>query len=103
MKTIDYINNLIKEKDDLKELCKEHVETIRTMKKEIIKKDKIIKKLENSKGDAKIQKEFNNIKGELESLKVYYEDLHQMYESAVEENEELKNILNNIESSLDSD
>ena len=34
MKTIDYINNLIKENEDLKTLCKSHVETIRLMKRE---------------------------------------------------------------------
>ena len=37
MKTVDYINTLIKEKEELKALCKSHVETIRTMKREISK------------------------------------------------------------------
>ena len=53
MKAVEYINSLIKERDELKDLCKSHVETIRTMKKEFIKlnneivrKDKKIQKLE---------------------------------------------------------
>ena len=35
MKTADYINTLIKEKEELKKLCISHVETIRLQKREI--------------------------------------------------------------------
>ena len=54
MKTIDYINNLIKENENLKTLCKSHVETIRQLKREneklnndVLKKNKEIKKRED--------------------------------------------------------
>ena len=60
MKTIDYINALIKEKENLSTLCKSHVETIRLMKREmnklnniITKKDKRIQKLENESPNIK--------------------------------------------------
>ena len=53
MKTIDYINALIKEKENLSALCKSHVETIRLIKRELVKlnhnmskKDKQISELE---------------------------------------------------------
>ena len=84
-------------------MCKTHEETIRTLKRDITKKDKTIKKLEKSTTDIKNQKEFENIKSELDSLRVHYEDLQHMYEGVVVENEELKSILDEIERMCDSD
>ena len=46
MKTVDYINTLIKEKEELKALCKSHVETIRLIKKELSKLNTTISKKE---------------------------------------------------------
>lgn len=103
MKVIDYINSLIKERDKLKELCKSHVETIRLLKRDLMKKDKKIQKNENTTSNTNLQKELDNIKSELDSLRVNYEDLKNMYECAVEENEELKSILDEIERMCDSD
>ena len=78
MKTVDYINTLIKEKEELKALCKSHVETIRLIKKElsklnttITKKDKRILKLENESPNVKIQKELEKVKNELNTLKFF--------------------------------
>ena len=78
MKTADYINTLIKEKEELKKLCISHVETIRLQKKEILnlnniilRKDKKIKCLENG--------ELENVKNELNKLKIDYEDLQNKY------------------------
>ena len=78
MKTADYINTLIKEKEELKKLCISHVETIRLQKREIqnlnntiLKKDKKIKCLENG--------ELENVKNELNKLKIDYEDLQNKY------------------------
>lgn len=104
MKAIDYINSLIKERDDSKELCKTHVETIRLLKREIIKKDKKNSKLEKElSNNIKYKKEFDKIKIEVKSLKEKYEDLQYMYNGVVEENDELKSILNNLERMCDSD
>jgi phage shock protein A len=68
MKTIDYINTLIAEKESLKEICKSHVKTIELLKQElkklkidISKKDKKILKLENDSINAKMQKEISVI------------------------------------------
>ena len=82
MKTIDYINTLIKEKEELKALCKSHVATIRLIKKElnklnttITKKDKKILKLESESLNVNTQKELDKVKSELNELKVKYADL----------------------------
>ena len=72
MKTEEYINSLIKEKDHLSELCKSHVKTILLIKRELWKlnntitqKDKKIHKLENESLNTKIEKELTEIKNEL--------------------------------------
>ena len=107
MNKVDFINNLIKERDCLKELYKSNSETIRLLKRDILKKDKKILKLEkttsNTKDNTKIQKELDKIKSELETLKMYYNDLKNMYESVVKENYELKSTLNDLEQMCDSD
>lgn len=106
MEAIEYINTLIKEKEGLKELCKTHVETIQFMKRELLKKDKKILKLEKSTTNTKEKKELDKIKSEFESLKNKYDDLQHMYEVVVEENYEIKtilNYLNNLEETSDSD
>ena len=110
MKTIDYINILIKEKENLTDMCKSHAETIRFMKREIgklnniiLKKDKKIQKLENEKLliDVNKQKELDNIKQELENLKINYKNLKIAYDNVVEKNDEYLNIFNEIEKSCD--
>ena len=103
MKTEDYINSLIEEKENLKSTCKTHVETIRLMKRELVKlnntiskKDKKILKLENESVCVKTQKELQNINIKFDNLKAEYDNLLYMYNSVVEENNELNNILDNI-------
>lgn len=113
MKAIDYINALMKERDELKELCKTHAETIRLLHKELIKKDKKIQKLEKTTNNENTQKEFDKLQKELdelfeinrefESLKVNYENLQCMYNDVVEENKELKSVIDEIERMCDSD
>ena len=110
MKTLDYINTLIKERDEFKEMCKKHVETIRLIKREltklnntISKKDKKIQKLENDANNFKTQKELEKVKNELKVLKTEYKDLQSKYDFVVNENIELKRIFDEIENICDSD
>lgn len=106
MKAIDYINALMKERDELKELCKTHAETIRLLNKELVKKDKKIQKLEKTTNNTNTQKELDElseINREFESLKVNYENLQYMYNDVVEENKELKSVIDEIERMCDSD
>lgn len=110
MKTIDYINTLIKEKEELKALCKSHAETIRLIKKElnklnttITKKDKKILKLESESLNVKTQKELDKVKSELKELKAKYDDLHTKYDEVVRENVYLGKIFDEIENICDSD
>jgi chromosome segregation ATPase len=96
MKTVDYINILIKEKENLTALCKSHAETIRLLKRElgklndnILKKDKKIQKLENDISNINPQidlNEFENVKNELDILKEKYADLQSMYNEVVQKN-----------------
>lgn len=110
MKTIDYINSLIKERDSFKELCKTHAETIRSLKRDlyklnnsITKKDKKIQKLENESLNLKTQKELENVKDELKKIKVEHKELQNKYNTVVGENIELKRIFDEIENTSDSD
>ncbi len=110
MKTSDYINSLIKERDNFKEICKSHVETIQLLNKELIKKDKKIIKLEKdclNSLDMNKQKQQKNkleiIKSELDALKKEYDELQHKYNDVVKENEELKIVLDVIENMSDSD
>lgn len=110
MKTIDYINSLIKERDSFKELCKTHVETISSIKRElyklnnsITKKDKKIAKLENESLNLKTQKELDKVKNDLKVLKIEYKNLENKYNAAMNENMELKQIFDEIENISDSD
>ena len=103
MEALEYINSLIEERDELKKLCKAQKETIQLMKRELLKKDKKIIKLEKTTNNTKMQKEIDKIKGEFESLKVKYEDLQHIDGGVVEENDELKSILNSLERMCDSD
>ena len=110
MKTIDYINTLIKEKEELKTLCKSHVETIRLIKRElnklnntITRKDKKIMKLESESLNVKTQKELDKVKSELKELKAKYDDLHTKYDEVVRENVDLRKIFDEIETICDSD
>lgn len=110
MKTIDYINTLTKENEELKGLCKSHVETIRLIKRElaklnstILKKDKKIIKLETDSPNAKIQKDLDKVKREFNKLKMEYDELQQKYNIVVSENEGLKKVFDEIETLCDSD
>ena len=104
MKAADYINILIKERDELKELCKTHVETIRLFQRDLIKKDKKIQKIEREikSPNEKTQKELNDIKNELNTLKAEYKDLQNEYNILFEENEEYKRIFEDVENECDS-
>ena len=96
MKTEEYIKSLIKERDELKILCKSHVETIRLIKRELVKlnhnmskKDKQISELENGKIDVSLQTEYNTVKDELNDLTKKYEELLQKYEKSQANNKSL--------------
>ena len=110
MKTVDYINTLIKEKESLKELCQKHVETICLIKRElthlnntIAKKDKKILKLESGFSNVEVQTELDKVRNELDKLKKDYDTLLSKYNDAMNENAELKHIFDEIESLCDSD
>ena len=110
MKAVDYINTLIKERDEIKEICKSHIETIRLMKREIMKlnitiskHEKKIQKLESESVNIKTKNELDNVKSDLKKLKTDYKDLQNNYNAVVAENEELKRIFDEIEKSCDSD
>ena len=102
MKTIDYINSLIKENENLKATCKSHVETIRLIRRDlgklnttISKQDKKIQKLESESLNVKTQKEIDRLKNELN-------DLREKYNEAMIENANLKSIFDDIDK-LDSE
>lgn len=108
MKTIDYINSLIKERDKFKEMCENHIETIRLIKRELVKlnnnitkKDKKIAKLENESLNLKTQREFDKVKNDLKNLKIEYKNLENKYNAAMNENAELKSIFDEIENICD--
>lgn len=110
MKAVDYINTLIKERDEIKEICKSHIETIRLMKREIMKlnntiskQEKRIQKLESESVNIKTKNELDNVKSDLKKMKTDYKDLQNNYNAVVAENEELKRIFDEIEKSCDSD
>lgn len=82
MKTIDYINTLFKEKEELKELCKTNGETIYRLKREIeklnttiLRKDKKIQSLENNTTVANLENELNNLKEKYANLQSEYESV----------------------------
>ena len=90
MKTIDYINTLIKENEELTALCKSHVETIITLKRELKKlntiimvKDKKINKLENNSSNSINNDELENIKNQLEQFKQEYDELKSEYDNII--------------------
>ena len=106
MKEKDYINLLIKENEDYKELCKSHEETIILLKRESLKKDKKILKLEKNKNiivNKSVTNKLDNTNNELENLRIKFEDLLNKYNAVVEENVELKNILDTLNNLCDSD
>lgn len=103
MASIDCVNSLIKERDELKEICKSHLETIRMMKRELLKKDKRLSKLENEQNNTKLEKDLNIIKADFETLNLKYNDLQQQYNEVVSENEEFKRIFYEIDNMSDSD
>ena len=103
MSSIDYVNSLIKERDELKQICKSHLETIRMMKRELLKKDKRLSKLEKEQNNTKLEKELNRIKADFETLNLKYNDLQQQYNEVVCENEEFKMIFYEIDNMSDSD
>ena len=98
MKTVDYINTLIKEKEELRELCKSHVETMRLLKREIgklnvsiLRKDNKIQKMENNSIIANLENELNALKKEHNNLKDMYADLQSKYDEMLQKNNTTKN------------
>ena len=59
MKTIDYINALIKEKENLSALCKSHVETIRQLKMELAKLNNDVLKKNKVQQKSTLSQVFN--------------------------------------------
>lgn len=105
MKAVEYINELIKERDALKELCKKHVDTIRTKEKELIKlnneiskKDKLIKNFESGSKTNIVNTQNNHeleiLKEDFNTLKMKYENLQSEYDTAVNEKNELNRVVN---------
>lgn len=102
MKAVEYINELIKERDELKELCKKHVDTIRTKEKELIKlnneisrKNKAIKNSESgSEVNTNNNRELEILKEDFNSLEMKYKTLHSEYDTVVKENNELNRFVN---------
>lgn len=110
MKSVEYINTIIKERDNFKEICKSHVETLRLIKREMSKlnntisrQDKKIQKLENESINIKTKTELDKVKTELKNLKEDYKDLQSKYSAVVSENVELKRIFDEIEHTNTSD
>lgn len=94
MKTVDYINTLIKEKEELKTLCKRHVATIQALKRELVKikvditkKDKKIQSLENSLDGNKMQDNIDILNNELNDLRVKNNELLHNYELLLKRSE----------------
>jgi multidrug resistance efflux pump len=111
MKTMEYINSLIKERDEFKDISKKHAETIRLLKIELKRLNRIISKNGNQNNNIdnddsiniKSQKELDKVKNELKKLKADKKDLQNKYNDILLENEELKRIFNDIENISDSD
>lgn len=97
MKTIDYINSLIKEKDELKALCKTHVRTIHTLRKEIQDLKKVISKKDletkqiEKQDNITLQNELESLKNELYNLNLKYDKLKNMYDD-VQKNSSVKSL-----------
>ena len=111
MKTMEYINSLIKERDEFKDISKKHAETIRSLKIELKRLNRIISKNGNQNNNIdnddsiniKSQKELDKVKNELKKLKADKKDLQNKYNDILLENEELKRIFNEMENVSDSD
>jgi predicted nucleic acid-binding Zn-ribbon protein len=94
MKTADYINSLIKERDDLRTLCKSNAEMIRLQKQEISKlngiiskKDKKLQEVQHLTINANLQEELNIAKNDLNRLRSEYADLQSKYDNDIKKNE----------------
>lgn len=111
MKAIDYINSLIKERDEYKEKCKKYSETIHFLKnrtdndtpKNEVEDTVIVQIPENESVNVKIQKELDKVKNELKKLKAEHKELKSKYNNVVCENIELKRIFDEVETTSDSD
>lgn len=89
MKTIDYINTLIKEKESLKEECKTYVETIRRMKHEITnlkRKNAKIEVIGNETFVDNMKNEIDSLKSELNTVKGKYAELQCEYDQILAAN-----------------
>ena len=124
MKTVDFINSLIDDKERLKAICKSYEETIHSLKMALRKlnvedsiKDEFISnenELNKLKLDyANLQSKYDVIvkkyetlkqsKKELTKLKSQYNTLKCKYDDVVKKNEELIAIFDEIEKTCDSD
>lgn len=107
---MEYINSLIKERDEFKDISKKHAETIRSLKIELKRLNRIISKSDKQSNidddesiNIKSQKELDKVKNELKKLKADKKDLQNKYNDILLENEELKRIFNEMENVSDSD
>lgn len=108
--TIEYINSLIKERNEFRDISKKHAETIRSLKIEIKRLNGIISKsykhsnIDNDDSiNIKTQKELDKVKNELKKLKADKKNLQNKYNEILLENEELKRIFDEMENTSDSD
>ena len=102
MKAIDYINSLIKERDEYKEKCKKYSETIHFLKNRT-DNDTPKNEVEDTVIVQIPENESVNVKNELKKLKADHKDLKSKYNAVVKENGELKSIFNEVETTSDSD
>jgi hypothetical protein len=109
MKIEEYVNSLIKEKEELKSACKTQIEKIRLMKREITKLNNTISKNykkilklenENESINMKIKNELIDVKNDLSNLKVEHDALKLKYNEIVKENEQFKFIFDEIEKNM---
>jgi chromosome segregation ATPase len=81
MKTVDYINSLIDDKERLKAICESHEETIHLLKIALRK---------HNVEDSIKNEIINNNDNELNKLKLDYANLKSKYDAIVKKNETLK-------------
>jgi chromosome segregation ATPase len=108
MKEKDYIDSLIKEKESLKEQCKLQSETIRLLRREVIKRDRRNAKIEKESIAStestvsidSINEELKNelycVKNDLYNLKIEYDSLQLKNNEILKEKDNLQLKCNKI-------
>lgn len=115
-KDIEYINSIIKERNELKQIYKKQSTEMLFMKRELRKLKNIISKKEKNNPEPnsepkpnfesdflKAKKELNKAKNELKKIKAENKDLQNKYKTIMDENTELKNIIDEIQTVFLSD